>query len=465
MTNSSNPRCSPPRYRYTRRRWCVLLAIVDALGSFVFGLIGKCFRHPSLLVGEGGERSEPGEGWERCGAVFSPAQNSQPLTSPAPSPPAPLPHGERGVKRLLLIQLDHLGDALLTTAMLPALRERFPHAKLEVLAAPWNQTVFAAHNVDAIHVWHANRLRRGGCWSWPLALLWWSWRLRQRQYDVAIDVRGEIPHAALMWLVGAKHRLGWRDGGGEFLLTDALQHEPGMHELAARHALLRRLNCDESTIAAARPRWPIDERDANAVQAWLVEQLPGTRPVVVVHVGAGTAAKRWSPDHWQELLGRLIVELDARVVLVGSAEERSIAERITAGRVWPQVEDRVGRLTLGELAALCESADLFVGADSGPAHLAAAVDCPVVALFSGTNDPAQWRPVGAHVRVLTHEVACSPCQRQVCPLADHPCMNGLRPERVIAAIRELLPLARQNSVLPQTRFMTKQQSTPGEITT
>ena len=85
-----------------------------------------------------------------------------------------------------------------------------------------------------------------------------------------------------------------------------------------------------------------------------------------------------------------------------------------------------------------QRADLFIGADSGPAHLAASVACPVIALFSGTNSAAQWRPWGEHVKVLRHSVPCSPCHRTSCVFAAHPCMSGLLPEVVLQAATNVL---------------------------
>jgi ADP-heptose:LPS heptosyltransferase len=112
-------------------------------------------------------------------------------------------------------------------------------------------------------------------------------------------------------------------------------------------------------------------------------------------------------------------------------EECDMARRITESRAWPNVVDWTGQLTLIETAALIARADLFIGADSGPAHLAAAVGTPAMVLFSGTNRVEQWRPWGSHVTVLRHETACSPCHRQSCPWADHPCMSRLTPSEVL----------------------------------
>ena len=125
---------------------------------------------------------------------------------------------------------------------------------------------------------------------------------------------------------------------------------------------------------------------------------------------------------------------------------------ILEGRSWPGVVDWTGRLSLAQLAALLQQANVFVGADSGPAHLAAAVSAPVVALFSGTNLAEQWRPWGEHVSVVRQAVACGPCHRSMCPLADHPCMQGLLPSAALAAIVPRLNTsgpARQGGEAPQ----------------
>ena len=87
-------------------------------------------------------------------------------------------------------------------------------------------------------------------------------------------------------------------------------------------------------------------------------------------------------------------------------------------------------MTVAQTTAFLERADLFIGADSGPAHLAASAGTLSVILFSGTNQARQWRPWSRHSLVLRHRVSCHPCHQKVCPLAGHPCMAGLHPDRV-----------------------------------
>ncbi len=149
-------------------------------------------------------------------------------------------------------------------------------------------------------------------------------------------------------------------------------------------------------------------------------------PLLAVHLGAGMAAKRWPAAHWQTLLARFLDD-GWRVVLVGGSEDTPVATGMTAH---PNLRDWTGRLTVPQTAAFLERADLFVGSDSGPAHLAACAGIASVVLFSGTNRPGQWRPWSRRSLVLRHNVPCRPCHQKECPLADHPCMAGLKPERV-----------------------------------
>ena len=159
----------------------------------------------------------------------------------------------------------------------------------------------------------------------------------------------------------------------------------------------------------------------------------------MLHVGAGTPAKRWPAEHWRELIGRLLFHREDQIVLVGGQEDRLIAQDILEHNRPAGVIDFTGMLNISELAAVLGSGDLFVGADSGPAHLGAAVGRPVVVLFSGTNNPRQWQPNGEQVTVIRHPVECSPCHARRCPLPNHPCMRGLNPNSVALAIENHFP--------------------------
>ena len=399
------------RYRYVRLRWRVLFTGIDFAGGLVFA---------------GGRRL-----WAALSSLSLNPFSKQP--------------GPDETRVILLVQLDHMGDAVITSPMLPALRARYPQASIEVLAGTWNRELFEAMpEVDHVHVSRVNRFSRTGRFGWMLATLWWGFWLRRRRVDLAIDVRGEFPLALILWLCGARRRIGWNAGGGGFLLTHSPRYVPGRPEIESRWALLRELGIE--TTGHQRPPKPqfrptdvARERIVRRLAAAAAEQQDWRRPIVL-HVGAGSEAKRWPIQHWRELAGRLTVEEGRQVVLVGGPGDRAVARRIMGSGPWPGLFDWTGRLGIVELAALAQRAELLVGADSGPAHLAAAVGTPVVVLFSGTNRSRQWQPRGRSVRVLRHRVACQPCHRSRCGLADHPCMRGIGPQTVLAAVRRQLRL-------------------------
>jgi heptosyltransferase-2 len=414
------------RYRYSKLRWRVLVRALDLAGALASAA------------------------WRRF--------------RPAPRVDAPA--------RILLVQLDHLGDAILTSPMLPRLRAAYPGARIDVLASASNRAVFEADPaVDRVHVAERNWFARGAG-GWALASAVWGLgrRLRRERYELGIDVRGDVLSVLVLALAGIPRRLGWAMGGGGFLLTDVAEWVPGRHEVESRMALLDRLGLaedgparvrvhvtddDRARVArrlraawpdrparpparalavgaasrgASRPEATADPPDAESLHAG---RFGGPAPLLAVHLGAGTAAKRWPIRSWRALIGRFLDD-GWRVVVVGGDAEVGVA---TGWPPHPRLIDWAGTLAVTETTALLERADLFLGADSGPAHLAAAAGVPSVVLFSGTNRPAQWRPYSRRSLVLRRPVPCQPCHRKTCPLADHPCLAGLGPDRVYRAAR------------------------------
>jgi lipopolysaccharide heptosyltransferase II len=387
-------------------RWRILFAVIDTIGG-ALAAIARIVRIPIRRIT---------------------------LRSSPPADPDP--------QRILLVQLDHLGDAVMTTAMLPPLRRRYPDASIDVLASPWNHEIFrACPEINRVHVSRVNRFARSGRWGWTLATIARGLAVRRYRYDLAIDVRGEFPLALILWLSGARWRLGWSCGGGGFLLTDSPPFVPDRPEVESRLALLDRLGIRPAPEAPPwRPSFPVTPA-AQAVAARFWTQASAASrakgPRIVFHVGAGTPAKQWPVEYWRNLLQWTVTELDAQVLLVGAKADRIIADRILGVSPWPSVVDGTGRLSIVELAGVLQQAGLMAGADSGPAHLAAAMGTPLVALFSGTNSVQQWKPSGPRVTVLRNPVPCSPCHRQRCPLPNHPCMHGLMPQTVAEAIRRV----------------------------
>lgn len=395
------------RYRYVRLRWRVMFTLIDIFGAVLFSVARLARR--SFTNG-------------------SPAKTDDP-------------------RRILLIQLDHMGDAIITTVMLPLLRRRYPAASIEVLCGPWNRELFAAmKEVDRVHVSRLNRFIRGDSralfnrFAWAGAVFTQGLRLRRRKYDLGIDVRGEFPHVLMLWLAGVQRRLGWTSGGGGFLLTDTAPFLPDRPEVESRLALLAELGITPADSSEALPRFKPTVSAERSVTTILDELGTGDnvrKTRVALHISAGTTAKRWPVEHWRTLLSMLrngnARDSDLQVILIGGPADREISQRVLGNRRLNGVADFTGRLSVVELAALLQRVDLLIGGDSGPVHLATAVETPVVALFSGTNNHRQWQPCGHDVAVVRHQVACGPCHLELCPLAGHPCMHKLQPAEVARA--------------------------------
>jgi heptosyltransferase-2 len=433
MTRSSaSPRpVATGRYRYTKLRWRVSVRALDLVGSILMAV------------------------WR----VFRPART---IVSP---------------RKILVVQLDHMGDAILSSTIFPRLRAAYPTATIEVLASPSNRDVFEADpEVDRVHLADRNWFERQPGRKAVASAVWTLGRsLKGHGYDLGIDVRGDILTVFVLALAGIPRRLGWAMGGGGFLLTDVARWVPGRHEVESRQALLDQLEIpnepnarvrvhatdrDRGRIAqklrqawpgrssrshalastsllvhsaSSRPRspWKNEPNRWDEGDALHADRFRATAPLLAIHLGAGAAAKRWPTRHWRSLIARFLDD-GWRVILIGGPDDVDIARQIEPN---PALRDWTGRLAVTETAALLERADLFIGSDSGPAHIAASASAASVILFSGTNRPRQWRPWSRRALVLRQKVSCRPCHHKSCPLADHPCMTGLEPDRVYRSAR------------------------------
>jgi len=189
-----------------------------------------------------------------------------------------------------------------------------------------------------------------------------------------------------------------------------------------------------------------------------VPELEG--PYVVVHPGASVPARAWAPERHAALVEALLAE-GRRVVVTGGTAERPLTAKVAGGRrPGPEgsgeprggapenrVADLGGRVDLAGLAEVLAGAELVVAGNTGPAHLAAAVGTPVVSLFAPVVPAARWRPWGVrHVLLGDQGAACAGSRARVCPVAGHPCLDGVPVEEVVAAVGALAPLREHQEV-------------------
>jgi ADP-heptose:LPS heptosyltransferase len=167
-------------------------------------------------------------------------------------------------------------------------------------------------------------------------------------------------------------------------------------------------------------------------------------PYVVVHPGASVPARAWAPERHAALVEALVAE-GRRVVVTGATAERPLTARVAGRRAG--VVDLGGRVDLAGLAEVLAGAEVVVVANTGPAHLAAAVGTPVVSLFAPVVPAVRWRPWGVrHVLLGDQGAACAGSRARVCPVAGHPCLDGVPVGEVVAAVGTLAPLREAQEV-------------------
>jgi heptosyltransferase-2 len=330
-----------------------------------------------------------------------------------------------------------VGDVVMATPALRALREHFAGARLVGVLRPYVAGVLDGSPWLDDCVFHDTR--GPGRQRWPGAAL----RLRRERPDLAVLFPNSFRSALVAWLAGCRKRIGYVRYGRGPLLTDRLEpvRDAGGRlrpspVLDAYNRLAERAGCPRPSHRLELFTTPADERAADAV--WERAGLDRRGEVVCLNPGAAFgAAKHWPAEHFAALAREFVDRRGCGVLVLCGPGERGLAQQIEALAGSPAVASLADvPLSLGLTKACVRRADLLVTTDSGPRHFAAAFDRPVVTLFGPTHI-AWTETYYARAVHLQEKVPCGPCQLRVCPL-DHRCLTQLRPTAVYAAAVELL---------------------------
>jgi heptosyltransferase-2 len=328
-----------------------------------------------------------------------------------------------GIRRVLVRCPNWLGDTVLALPALRALRDGLPGAEV-VPAGPWVDAVLAGEPGLRPWAWPRDG-RRGG-----LA------RVRAGRAlgaDLLLLLTNSLGSALWGRATGARWRIGYAAEGRTRLLTHPVPVPPGpVHQADAYGALLAPLGL----AAGGRPTLAVEAGRARAAGALLASVGAAEGRAVGLQLGAGLGpSKLWPAERLAELAGRL----EARgipVVLLGTAAASGMLERVAAS-LGRRPRNLVGQDEPGLLSGLLGALAVLVTPDSGPAHVAAAVGTPVVALF-GPTDPRLTAPLGPGAVALARPPPCAPCFRPRCPI-DHRCLTAISVEEVLEAVVARLP--------------------------
>jgi ADP-heptose:LPS heptosyltransferase len=366
--------------------------------------------------------------------------------------------------RILLIRPDHLGDLVMTTPVLQALREALPQAHITMMVGPWSREVVARHPaIDQLLTCPFPGFRRAA--QKPLApytlLLQMARQLQRGHYDLAINLRPDFWWgAALLYLAGIPRRIGYDIAPGTPFLTHALPFPQPEHATVSNLRLisagLQALDDGPLEEPYTPERYPQQFTVTLEEQRWVEERLQSAgiaaeTPIVVIHPGTGAAVKLWRTGAWTHCANWLTATsspVPLQIILSGSPSERPMLEKI-AQDIKP-APLLITDMSVGQLAALLQRAKLVLGVDNGPLHLATAQNTPTVNIF-GPTDKRIFGPWGVAPRhiVIASQQRCPTCPIIPCgrldfapeELAAHPCVRSVPEQRVEEAITQLLELA------------------------
>ncbi len=338
--------------------------------------------------------------------------------------------------KILVIKLSSLGDVILSTAALRAIREKFPQGsqgnyKISFLVGEESKDILLrSPYIDELLVCDLKNKDKGLAGLWGIGRI-----LRRKNFDLVIDLQNSRASHILAYLSGCIHRYGYNNKKFSFLLNHTIcdQKSP-LDPVTHQFRILKMLGID--LLNNALELWPSSE-DQKAVDELLNAQwLSQAQKVVGINI---SASQRWSTKLWPlEYLICLCEELglkDIRVIITGTQLDQALADKLINSLKNTKVINACGKTNINELAVLIKKCQVFISADSSPLHIASAVGTPFIALF-GPTDARRHLPPGKNYMVINKNLHCSPCYKTKC--RSKSCMVQISPAEVFAAVMKLL---------------------------
>lgn len=378
------------------------------------------------------------------------------------------------VRRIVAVKLDHIGDFVTALPVFHRLKKCFPDSELTVLAAKASLSVAALEPaIDRCIEFNFFNARSelGQRKLDEAELQELQEKLKSYSFDLAIDLRMHPDTRPMLRYTGAELLVGF-DHGGQFPWLDVSVEWEGDIRLLPKRVhvtdkLMRLVDAVDIACESERhvlPAVPVAEAWARLLTLPVAQDAPAgffDKPLVCVHPGVGNVMRQWPIESYTALIDLIVAEEDVHVLIIGGADEAPLAREIEAVVDPAAVLSLVGRIGLADLPLVLQASALFIGNNSGPKHIAAALGVPTVGVHSGNVDAAEWGPLGPHAATVRRKMLCSPCYLSN-PAECHrqlACLTGIRPADVYRACRPLLrlrsppptELKKESSVHPATK--------------
>lgn len=343
------------------------------------------------------------------------------------------PDLKRPPEKILLIKPDHIGDLILAIPAIKTLRSAFPSSRITALVGEWCLPLMELiPEIDEAIGYRPSLFARGRKSGLRERIRLFA-RLWGGRFDMAVDLRPTPISLAL----AASKRFRWRIDRSSHRLRMRLRGRGSIWDHEVKRNLEPLKDAGIPLPPYISPSLIVPKRVRDDADGILDElSVRGEIPIVVFHPGSPVKLKRWAPSNFAELGDRLCEELGARVLLIGSGSDLDISRQIIS-MMRHKPTDLTGRTDLPTLAGVLERCDLFIGNDSGPMHIAAALGVRTIGIF-GPSSPERFGPYGERCLAIRSEIDCPPCMSERCPLRPEGCVNEVRVEEVFRAAHDLL---------------------------
>jgi lipopolysaccharide heptosyltransferase II len=319
------------------------------------------------------------------------------------------------MKRILVVNVNWLGDAIMTTPVFKALKERFPGAYVAVMVVERVREVFENNPyIDEIIIFDEKKARRGF-----FKKIQFIKTLRAKHFDTVFLIHRSFTRALICYFAGIKERIGYRRFKNILLLNKPINAPPPHTHRQDRYLYLLEA-CGIPIDRSAKVY--INKAEKEKFSQFINETRKENKYIVGINPSANWRLKRWPLENFANLGDRLSEELNCAIFLIGAKPDTDAVKVVSEG-MKHKPYDFSAKTNIKELAALMENMDLFISADSGPAHLAVAIGIKTIVLFGPTSQHIT-APRGKSVKILRKPLECDiPCYKLNCP--DNFCMKNI----------------------------------------
>ncbi|CAN2045501.1 heptosyltransferase II [Candidatus Magnetomoraceae bacterium gMMP-1] len=340
----------------------------------------------------------------------------------------------KNIKKLLIRSTNWIGDAIMTTPAVRAIKKNFPGAEITMLAKPWVAPVFDnSPYVDHVIIYDDSGKHKGITGKFRLAK-----ELKPCAFDAAILLQNAIEAAIITFLAKIPIRIGYNTDVRGLLLTHSIKCTPEIKKLHQTKYYLEILKGAGFITDGTMLDLFLSRKDQVRAKEILKSCGISDKDLIVGINPSATfgSAKQWFPERYARLADKIQQSYNAKIIIFGGPKDRMLGEKISE-MMQHELINLCGKTSLEEAIALIEQCNLFITNDSGLMHIAAALDIPLIAIFGSTN-PVTTGPWSDKSKIISISAQCSPCLKPECPLVHHKCMDEIKVDMVFKAVMEMM---------------------------